>query len=77
VYAEHKGSKVNEHFKFHSAYTATMNYKRFLDLLEKGIVKVDIRLGLYPDGRTHDHGTGFRIKPSDQEALLINKQQIA
>ena len=76
VYAEHKGSKANEHFKFHSAHTATMNYEHFLDLLEKGIVKVDIRLGLYPDGRTHDHGTGFRIRPNDQEALLINKQQI-
>ena len=76
AYAEHKGSKANEHFKFHSAYTATMNYEHFLDLLRGGVVKIDIRLGLYPDGKTHDHGTAFRISPRDQDALLLNKRKI-
>jgi len=76
AYAERKGSKKDEYFKFHSAYTAKMNYDTFLHLLKEGIIKVDLRLGLYPDGRTHDHGTGFRIRPADQEKLLHNKQQI-
>ena len=76
AYAECKGSRKEEYFKFHSAYTAKMNYKTFLNLLKEGIIKVDLRLGLYPDGRTHDHGTGFRIRPADQEKLLANKQQI-
>ena len=76
AYAEHRGSKANEHFKFHSAYIATMNYERFLDLLQDGVIKVDVRLGLYPNGRTHDHGTAFRISPRDQDALLLNKQRI-
>lgn len=76
AYAENKGSREREHFKFISAYTAKMNYDAFLDLLEEGIIKVDIRLGLYPDGKTHDHGTAFRIKPTDQELLLLEKQRI-
>ena len=76
AYAERKGSKENEHFKFHSAYTAKMDYSSFLNLLNDGIVKVDIRLGLYPNGKTHDHGTAFRIRPNDQESLLKNKQRV-
>jgi hypothetical protein len=76
AYAERKGSKANEHFKFHSAYTIKMDYEAFFDLLAKGVIKVDVRLGLYPDGRTHDHGTGFRIKPRDQVLLFKEREQI-
>jgi len=76
AYAEHKGSKADEHFKFYSAYVAKMNYDRFYDLLLSGTVKVDIRLGLYPDGRTHDHGTAFRIMPNNLNLLFKAKTQI-
>ena len=31
---------------------------------------VDLRIGQYPDGRTHDHGTGFRIKENDHHLLF-------
>ena len=77
AYAEHRGSRENEHFKFHSAYTARMNYERFFDLLMNGIIKVDIRLGLYPNGKTHDHGTAFRIKPNDLNLLFEDRTKIA
>lgn len=46
-----------------------------MELLKAGKVFVDLRIGQYPDGRTHDHGTGFRIRECDQDALF-NKHQI-
>lgn len=37
----------------------------FLDLIESGVIAVDLRLGVYKTGskagQTHDHGTAFRI----------------
>lgn len=35
----------------------------FSELVKNGIIKLDIRIGHYPDGRSHDHGTGFRVLP--------------
>ena len=39
------------------------SFSRFSELMEKGVIKLDLRLGHYPDGRPHDHGTGFRVLP--------------
>lgn len=37
----------------------------FIDLINKGIIKIDIRMGMYQSGKKigqlHDHGTAFRI----------------
>jgi len=30
----------------------------------------DIRIGRYPDGRPHDHGSGFRVKKADLENIF-------
>jgi hypothetical protein len=39
--------------------------ERFLDLLDRGIIMYDIRIGCYHSGenfgKSHDHGSGFRI----------------
>lgn len=49
---------------------------KIIDLLRTGSIYVDLRIGQYhggtKDGKTHDHGTGFRIKEKDQ-ATLFNK----
>ncbi len=41
---------------------------------------VDIRIGSYKSGKnkgkTHDHGTGFRIKPSDLGLLYARTLDI-
>ena len=76
AYAEKRGSKEQEHFWFKEAYRAKVSYGKFLDLLEAGVVRVEPRLGLYPDGRTHDHGTAFRIKQADQESLFVDRQRL-
>lgn len=78
VYAKAKsrGSGSSEEFKFVGAYEISgFDYGAMIDLLEKGKIYVDLRIGQYPDGRTHDHGTAFRIKEVDQPLLfLINKK---
>ncbi len=48
---------------------------KFLELLTLGKIMIDIRIGVYHNpnkknfGKTHDHGTGFRIKEIDLPAL--------
>lgn len=76
VKADSRGSGANEEFYYHSAYVCDgFSYDGFLTLLRDGKIYVDLRIGQYPDGRTHDHGTGFRIRECDQD-LLFNKHQI-
>ena len=49
------------------------NFDKFLDAISNGKIMLDIRIGVYKSGKyygkTHDHGTGFRIKESDLECL--------
>lgn len=42
-----------------------IEFERFVDLINRDKVLVDIRIGQYADGRPHDHGTAFRIAPDD------------
>lgn len=65
------GPKTNEIFQFVDAKLLMgLDDNRFLNLLDDGIIKFDIRLGHYEDGRTHDHGSGFRILQKDEEKLF-------
>lgn len=54
------------------------SFERFLTLLENGQIMVDIRIGVYHNsekanyGKTHDHGTGFRIKAINLLSLYEN-----
>lgn len=76
VKAESRGNGANEEFKFIEAYEISgFDYNAMIKLLEEGKIFVDLRIGQYSDGRTHDHGTGFRIKESDQHLLFktVNK----
>lgn len=51
-------------------------FENLLKLIDSGKLMVDIRIGSYKTGKnkgkTHDHGTGFRIKPSDLELLYAD-----
>lgn len=69
--AESRGSGSNEEFHFVEAYEVSgFDYDAMIDLLEQGKIFVDLRIGQHPDGRTHDHGTGFRIRESDHHLLF-------
>jgi len=64
ILADHKIDCGKEHFWFNEALLLDgFSFERFSELVAKGTLKVDIRIGHYPDGRLHDHGTGFRILP--------------
>lgn len=64
VLADNKKEGKKEHFWFNEAYLLYgFSFERFCELIKEGKLKVDLRIGHYPDGRPHDHGTGFRILP--------------
>jgi hypothetical protein len=64
VLADHKTENAMEYFWFDEALLLDgFSFERFSELVVGGKLKVDIRIGHYPDGRLHDHGTGFRILP--------------
>ena len=51
-----------------------------LKLIDDGKLMIDIRIGSYKSGKnkgkTHDHGTGFRIRPADLGLLYNDKLDI-
>ena len=64
VLADNRKRKGKDQFWFNEAYLLDgFGFERFSKLVKEGLLKVDIRIGHYPDGRLHDHGTGFRILP--------------
>jgi len=64
VLADSKREHGDEYFWFNEVRLLTaFSFDRFSQLVSSGDLKLDLRLGHYPDGRPHDHGTGFRILP--------------
>jgi hypothetical protein len=62
VKAECRGGRANEEFWFDEAWLLKgFNFEGIKDLIKEGTILIDIRIGQYPNGRPHDHGTGFRI----------------
>jgi len=67
VLASSKKEYGKEWFWFNEAYLLEdFSFERFAELVKEGIIKLDLRIGHYSDGRPHDHGTGFRIMPKDR-----------
>lgn len=56
------------------------NFDKFLIELQNGSIMFDIRIGVYNSGKsygkTHDHGSGFRIKKENFHLLYNNTQTI-
>ncbi len=64
VSASNKMQDGVEHFWFNEAFLLRgFSFRRFSELIEQGTIKVDLRIGHYPNGSPHDHGTGFRVFP--------------
>jgi hypothetical protein len=67
VLASSKKESGKERFWFNEAYLLEgFSFERFTELVKEGVIKLDLRIGHYPDGRPHDHGTGFRVLPKDR-----------
>ncbi len=54
--------------------------KKFLKLIDEGMIMYDIRIGSYGSGRNygkaHDHGSGFRILERNLHHLFENHECI-
>ncbi len=77
-----RGRNSAEEFRYTEAYEVSgFCYDALLSLLEKGKVYADLRIGQYHSGpnrgKTHDHGTAFRIREEDQHLLFRKVRQIA
>lgn len=64
-FTEFKYTKLN--------FIYDLSWPQMLQALKDGKLFVDLRIGTNPNGSTHDHGTGFRMKVADIE-LYGNKQ---
>ena len=77
VKAETRGSGSNEEFWFNEAWLLSgFDFDSFVKLLKEGTIFVDIRIGQYPNGRTHDHGTGFRVFPDKLDLCFSHRKKI-
>ena len=77
VKAETKDSGANELFWFNEAFLLRgFDFDSFITSLKKGIILVDIRIGQYPDGRIHDHGTGFRVLPNHLDLCFQHRKKV-
>lgn len=77
VSAKRKYKEETEFFYFYKAEIYTEpSIDNFLDLIDKGLIMYDIRIGSYADGRTHDHGSGFRILQPNIRLLYKNKETV-
>jgi len=67
ITAKHRIEKDKESFHFEKAVLLTgLTFNKFLKGIKQGLILYDIRIGAYRGGKnkgkTHDHGSGFRIK---------------
>lgn len=77
VKAEARGKDSHEEFWFNEAWLLNgFDFNKFVYLLKEGIILIDIRIGQYPDGRTHDHGTGFRVFPDKLDLCFSHRDRI-
>jgi len=77
VKADSKGVGADEHFLFNEVYLLSgFDFEHFMKMLTDGKIFIDLRIGQHRNGKTHDHGTAFRIKASDQIHLFKNIQKL-
>lgn len=75
VYADSMFGDNGEEFYYHTAYELSeFSFEKMLVQLNEGKIKIDIRIGQYPNGKTHDHGTGFRIQDRALTEIFLHKK---
>ncbi|MCP2605271.1 MvaI/BcnI family restriction endonuclease [Candidatus Aminicenantes bacterium AH-873-B07] len=77
VKAEARGKGSTEEFWYNEAWLLKgFDFDNFIHLLKDKVILVDIRIGQYPDGRPHDHGTGFRVWPDKLDLCFSYRERI-
>lgn len=80
VTAKIRKDNEKEFFHFENAILLIgLTFNKFLKAIQNGDILYDIRIGVYGNGKnkgkTHDHGSGFRIK-KDRIAKVFNISKI-
>lgn len=71
VTAKTKEIKGIEYFKFEKAVLLTgLTFDKFIEFVNLGHIKHDIRQGFKRNGERHDHGTGFRFKKNRMDKMF-------
>lgn len=77
VKADAKGKGSEEEFHFNEAWLMKkFSFTNFVKLIKENTILVDIRIGQYPDGRPHDHGTGFRVMPDELDLCFSVRKKV-
>lgn len=81
VTAETKRQDGIEYLHFNGATIyAEPSIEKFLDLVDKGLIMYDIRIGSYKSGKNygkaHDHGSGFRIMEPNVRLLFARMETV-
>ena len=77
VKADARGTGPLEEFWFNEVWLLSgFSFESFVSLLREKVILVDIRIGQYPDGRPHDHGTGFRVLPNKLDLCFSHRERI-
>lgn len=67
------------HFNRAAIYTEP-SLEKFLDLVDRGLIMYDIRIGSYKSGKNygkaHDHGSGFRIMEPNVRLLFAQMETV-
>lgn len=76
IFAQADTRKIDnkQHFHYKKIHIySSFNFDAFINAIEQGLIQFDIRIGAYNSGRNigkaHDHGSGFRIRPSNLNVL--------
>ncbi len=77
VLAENKFENGKEYFWYNEAYLLEKgNKKMFIEFINKGIIVVDIRIHLKPNGTIRNHGTAFRIEEKKLSDCFFSKKTL-
>lgn len=77
VRADCLGRGAKEEFCFNEAWLLTgFNFNGFKSAVSEGVICVDTRIGQFPDGSPHDHGTGFRVFPDDLDKCFREQTKL-
>ncbi len=80
IEADTKKEKGLEFFRFKKAFLLSgLTFSKFIDNITEGLIVYDIRIGAYKTGnnfgKTHDHGSGFRI-PKENLSAVFNVEEL-
>jgi len=77
VKAETKNINGFEYFFYNQAFLLTnFNADNLIDNITNGNIFIDLRIGINPNGKMHDHGTAFRVKKNTLEKYYDIEQII-